>query len=113
MAALSSETPSHDNRYAATVYGARISSERTWQDVIRNPFGAAYIDSWFVVGALERQYSRVFSNRLTFAAEGQFARQLGPIVSGAPSVRRLWITKRRGRHERCWARHTAGILSRR
>jgi hypothetical protein len=45
---------------ALTFYAARISEERTWQHVLRNPFGASYADAYLVAGAYSRAYPESF-----------------------------------------------------
>jgi hypothetical protein len=55
--------------WATTVYGARISSEGGWEDILFNPFGAKYIDAFLVAGALSREYALLKDGAL--AREGE------------------------------------------
>lgn len=63
--------------WAATVYGARISSETGWEDILLNPFGAEYVDAFLVVGALSRSYASLRDDDLVLEAEGQVAWNFG------------------------------------
>ena len=60
-----------------TVYGARMSSEPGWEDVLINPVGAEFIDVYLVAGALARQYAQYKDGALSLEAEGQVARYFG------------------------------------
>jgi hypothetical protein len=71
------ETPRHEPRYGVTIYAARISSERTWQHVIRNPFGADYADAFLLVGALSRVWAERREGALLLEAEMQAAYNFG------------------------------------
>ena len=63
--------------WAATVYGARISSEAGWEDVLFNPFGAKYVDAFLVAGALSREYALLKEGALALEAEGQVVYNFG------------------------------------
>jgi hypothetical protein len=63
--------------WAATVYGARISSETGWEDILLNPFGAQYVDAFLIVGALSRSYASYQDGALVLDAEGQVAWNFG------------------------------------
>jgi hypothetical protein len=66
------------DEWTATVYAARVSSERTWQDVLKDPFGAEYVDSWLVAAALGRPYASYFrDDALRLEAEAQLAYNFG------------------------------------
>jgi hypothetical protein len=39
-----------------TFYAARVSEERTWQHVLKDPFGARYADAYLVAGAFSRAF---------------------------------------------------------
>jgi hypothetical protein len=41
---------------ALTFYAARISEARTWQHVLKDPFGASYADAYLVAGSYARTY---------------------------------------------------------
>jgi hypothetical protein len=63
--------------WATTVYGARISSEAGWEDIMFNPFGAKYVDAFLVAGALSREHTRLKDGALALEAEGQVAYNFG------------------------------------
>ena len=63
--------------WATTVYGARISSEGGWEDVMFNPLGAKYVDAFLVAGALSCEYALLKDGALAFEAEGQVAYNFG------------------------------------
>jgi hypothetical protein len=63
--------------WTATVYAARVSGEATWQDVIKDPVGAKYIDTYVVAGAIARPYASFRADALRFEAEGQVAYNFG------------------------------------
>jgi hypothetical protein len=62
---------------STTFYVAKISSERTWQHVIKDPFGADYVESHLLVAALSRPYARFRDDALQLEAEGQLAYHFG------------------------------------
>jgi hypothetical protein len=63
--------------WAATVYGARISSEAAWEDILINPFGAKYVDAFLVAGAASREYALLKDGALALEAEGQVVYNFG------------------------------------
>lgn len=66
-----------DNDWVGTAYGAVISSERTWQDVLADPIGADYVSSYLLTGALAKPYAHVWNDALQLEAEGQIVRHFG------------------------------------
>jgi hypothetical protein len=70
------ESPT-DSAWATTVYGARMSSETGWEDILLNPFEAQYEDVFLVAGALSRSYAAYKDGALILEAEGQVARYFG------------------------------------
>jgi hypothetical protein len=65
------------NERSTTFYVAKISSEATWQHVIKDPFGADYVESYLLVAALSRPYARFRDDALQLEAEGQLAYHFG------------------------------------
>jgi hypothetical protein len=63
--------------WAATVYGARISSQPGWEDIILDPAGTRFVDSYLVTFALARKYAASREGALTIEAEGQVVRHFG------------------------------------
>lgn len=63
--------------WAATVYGARISSETGWEDILLDPLEAQYVDAFLVAGALSRPYARYRDGGLLLEAEGLVAYNFG------------------------------------
>ncbi len=63
--------------WAATAYGARISSEVGWEDILLDPIGARYVDAFLVAGALARQYGSFREGALAIEAEGQVVYNFG------------------------------------
>ena len=66
-----------DSGWAGSVYGARMSSETGWEDILLNPVGAEYEDVFLVAGAASRTYARHRDGTLTLEVEGQVARYFG------------------------------------
>jgi hypothetical protein len=66
-----------DRRWAATLYAARISSEPGWEDVLVDPIGANYVDSFLAVAGLSREYAHYSGGALQVEAEGQIAYAFG------------------------------------
>jgi hypothetical protein len=58
----------------ATVYGARISTQPGWEDIIVDPPGTEFVDSYLLAAALSRQYAQRADGALTLEAEGQVVR---------------------------------------
>lgn len=77
LGATGAQASSGAAKRALTVYGARISSEATWQHVIKDPFGTDFVDSWLVAAALSRSYASVLHDSLAFEAEGQIVYHFG------------------------------------
>ncbi len=63
--------------WAGTVYGARMSSETGWEDILLDPVAAEYEDVFLAAGALSRRYAEYRAGALTLEAEGQVARYFG------------------------------------
>lgn len=68
---------SEERNWAATVYAARVSGERTWQDIIKDPLGTRYVDAYLLSAALSREYAKTRSGALRFEAEGQLVYNFG------------------------------------
>lgn len=66
------------DEWTAAFYAAKISNEATWQHVVKDPFGASYIDTYVVAGALARPYASLLKdNALRLEAEAQLAYNFG------------------------------------
>jgi hypothetical protein len=65
------------NGWAATVYGARISSETGWEDILLNPLGAEFVDAYLIAAALSRRYASYQDAALALEAEGQVVYNFG------------------------------------
>ena len=63
--------------WVATAYGARISSETGWEDIILDPVGADFVDAYLVAGALSRPYANYRNGALSLEAEGQVVYNFG------------------------------------
>jgi hypothetical protein len=64
--------------WSATFYAAQVSGEAAWHDVLRDPIGAKYIDTYVVAGAIARPYAAFFgADALRLEAEGQVAYNFG------------------------------------
>jgi hypothetical protein len=66
-----------DHPWTATVYGARMSSETGWEDILIDPVEAQYLDVFLLAGAFSRPYASAREGALTFEAEAQVARYFG------------------------------------
>jgi hypothetical protein len=66
-----------DEKWAATLYAARVSSEPGWEDVLVNPLGADYVSAFLAVAGLSREYARYGGGALQLEAEGQIAYAFG------------------------------------
>ena len=75
--AVPADVPEPRSPWAATFYGARISSEVGWEDILLDPTGARYVDAFLVVAALSRQYAAYKDGALALEAEGQVAWNFG------------------------------------
>jgi hypothetical protein len=54
-----------------TVYGARISTQPGWEDIITDAFGTEFVDSYLAAVAVSRQYAVHKDGALALEAEGQ------------------------------------------
>jgi hypothetical protein len=54
-----------------TLYGARISTQPGWEDIIFDAPGTEFVDSYLVTAALSRQYASRKDGALAIEAEGQ------------------------------------------
>ncbi len=61
----------------ATLYGARISSQPGWEDILIDAPGTRFVDSYLVTAAVSRQYAERKEGALTFEAEGQVVAHFG------------------------------------
>ena len=60
-----------------TVYGAAISNQPGWEDIIIDAPDTRFVDSYLVTLALSRQYAERKQGALTFEAEGQVVKHFG------------------------------------
>ena len=60
-----------------TLYGARISTQPGWEDIIIDAPNTRFVDSYLVTLALSRQYAERKQGALTFEAEGQVVKHFG------------------------------------
>src|SRR5687768_2264849 len=72
--ATAGEIPSPN---ALSFYVARIAAERTWQHVVRNPFGADYADAWLGAVSYSRTYAEPFDRALRIEWEANVAYNFG------------------------------------
>ncbi len=63
--------------WAATVYGARISSQPGWEDIFLDSTGTRFVDSYLLTAAVSRQYAERYDGALAIEAEGQVVRHFG------------------------------------
>lgn len=81
LALLAATLPCHaadvERPNAMTLYAARISEERTWQHVLRNPFGADYADAYLVAGSLSRAWTEELAGALRVESEVNVAYDFG------------------------------------
>jgi hypothetical protein len=54
-----------------TVYGARISTQPGWEDIITDAHGTEFVDSYLATVAVSRQYAAYKGGALAVEAEGQ------------------------------------------
>ena len=66
-----------EHAWTATVYGARMSSETGWEDILIDPVEAQYVDVLLLAAALSRPYASLRDGALTLEAEGQLVRYFG------------------------------------
>lgn len=76
-ASARAEAPDPERAWTATVYGARMSSETGWEDILIDPVEAQYLDVFLLAGALSRPYASLREGALTLEAEGQVVRYFG------------------------------------
>lgn len=74
---VSADQSGGESSWTSTLYGARMSSETGWEDILLNPVAAQYEDVFLAVAALSRPYARYRDGALTLEAEGQVARYFG------------------------------------
>lgn len=75
--AWSVEIYAESNPWTATFYGARLSSEPGWEDILLSPVGAKFVDSFLVAGALSRPYAHFQNGALALEGEGQVVYNFG------------------------------------
>ena len=63
--------------WSATVYGARISSQPGWEDILIDSAGTEFVESYLLTAALSRQYAARYDGALALEAEGQVVRHFG------------------------------------
>jgi hypothetical protein len=73
----SGKITAESNPWTAILYGARISSEPAWEDILLNPLGAKFLDSFLVAGALSRPYAHFRDGALALEGEAQVAYNFG------------------------------------
>ncbi len=66
-----------DGDWSTTVYGARISTQPGWEDLIIDAPGTEFVDSYLLVGALSRQYAHRYDGALAIEWEAQVVRHFG------------------------------------
>lgn len=71
------DSPVNDARWTGTLYGARMSSETGWEDILLDPISAEYKDVFLAAAALSRPYAGYRDGALSLEAEGQVARYFG------------------------------------
>ncbi|HET7202652.1 MAG TPA: hypothetical protein VFI92_04735 [Steroidobacteraceae bacterium] len=76
-ATAQADSSDRETPWTGTVYGARMSSETGWEDILLDPFGAEYEDVFLATAALARPYAQYQDGALTLEAEGQVARYFG------------------------------------
>jgi hypothetical protein len=60
-----------------TIYGAQISSQPGWEDIIIDAPGTRFVDSYLATLAVSRQYAERKQGALTIEAEGQVVKHFG------------------------------------
>jgi hypothetical protein len=63
--------------WSTTVYGARISSQPGWEDILIDSAGTRFVDSYLLTAAVSRQYAQRYDGALAIEAEGQIVRHFG------------------------------------
>ncbi len=66
-----------DSPDALSFYTARISEERTWQHVLRDPFGSDYADAYLIAASYSRAYAERASGALRIEMEANVAYNFG------------------------------------
>jgi hypothetical protein len=77
LLALAMQASAEPDLRAVTVYGARVSSEGGWEDILFNPLGTKFVDAYLVAGAVSREYARFRPGDLVLEAEGQVVYNFG------------------------------------
>jgi hypothetical protein len=60
-----------------TIYGAAISTQPGWEDIILDAPNTRFVDSYLVTLAMSRQYAERKLGAVTFEAEGQVVKHFG------------------------------------
>ncbi len=63
--------------WSTTVYGAAISTQPGWEDIIIDAPNTRFVDSYLLTVALSRQYAERKEGALTVEAEGQVVKHFG------------------------------------
>jgi hypothetical protein len=63
--------------WSGTIYGARISTQPGWEDIIIDSIATEFVDSYLVAGALSRQYAQRYGGALTLEWESQVVYHFG------------------------------------
>ena len=63
--------------WSTTVYGAAISNQPGWEDIIIDAPNTRFVDSYLATVAVSRQYADRKEGALTFEAEGQVVKHFG------------------------------------
>jgi hypothetical protein len=71
------QAQAQDRERVMTFYGARVSGERTWQHIIKDPLDPSFVDAWLVAGALASPYASYRNGALRLEAEGQVVYNFG------------------------------------
>jgi hypothetical protein len=74
---LAEEASVEADRWAVTVYAARMSSERGWLDLFFKTVDSDFIDVYLMDVALARRYAQFQQGALVLEAEGQVAKYFG------------------------------------
>jgi hypothetical protein len=71
------QAQAEESPWALTFYGARVSGEKTWQHIIRDPLNPSFVDAYLVSAALSRPYALYWGGALRLEAEGQVVYNFG------------------------------------
>jgi hypothetical protein len=63
--------------WSATLYGARISTQPGWEDIILDAPGTEFVDSYLMTAALSHEYAQRFDGSLEIEWAGQVAYNFG------------------------------------